>query len=127
MIETFLTSLGYAPEGANGGFSFILLTVLLGGGAAWRTGQAVAKNWGPLWPVIAYTALIAAGIRFLHYALFGGTLLSVPSYLIDFAVLAVIALFAHRISRARYMVEQYGWMFERAGPLSWRDRRPEGT
>jgi hypothetical protein len=76
--------------------------------------------------VIAYSALIAAAIRFLHYALFGGTLLSLPSYLIDFAVLAVIALIAHRVRRTRHMVEQYGWMFERAGPLTWRDRRPSG-
>ncbi len=124
MLETLLTSLGYAPDAANAGFSFVLITLLIGGGAAWRTGQALSESWGPLWPVIGYTALIAAGIRFLHYALFGGALLSFPSFLIDFAVLAVIALVAHRVRRARQMAEQYKWLFERAGPLSWRDRRP---
>jgi hypothetical protein len=121
MLE-FLTSLGYAPDGDAGIFPFLLLTILLGGGAAWRTGQAVAEGWEPLWPVFAYTALLAAAVRFLHYALFGGALLSLPSYAIDFAVLIGIALVAYRVRRTRHMTEQYAWMFERAGPISWRNR-----
>jgi hypothetical protein len=122
MLDSFLTSLGYAPDGTSGAFPFVLLTLLIGGGAAWRTGQAVAQGWGPLWPVTAYTALLAAAVRFLHYALFGGALLSLPSYLIDFAILAVIGLVGHRARRTRHMTEQYAWMFERSGPLTWRDR-----
>lgn len=121
-MESFLASLGYAVDSERGLLPFILLTLLIGGGAAWRTGQAVAQGWGAMWPVAAYTALLAAGIRFLHFALFGGPLLSLPSYLIDFAILAVFALVGHRARRARHMTEQYGWMFERSGPLTWRDR-----
>jgi hypothetical protein len=122
MFEQVLTSLGYADASANAIWHFVLLTLVIGGGAAWRTGQAVAQNWGELWPVVAYTALLAAGIRFLHFALFGGLLLSLPSYLVDFAILAVIAIVGYRVRRARHMTEQYGWMFERSGPLTWRDR-----
>jgi hypothetical protein len=122
MIEQVLTSLGYADAGANAVWHFVLLTLVIGGGAAWRTGQAVAQNWGELWTVVAYTALLAAGIRFLHFALFDGALLSLPSYLVDFAILAVIALVGYRARRVRHMTEQYGWMFERSGPLTWRDR-----
>jgi hypothetical protein len=122
MIEQVLASLGYADASANAIWHFVLLTLVIGGGAAWRTGQAVAQNWGELWPVVAYTALLAAGIRFLHFALFGGLLLSLPSYLVDFALLAVIALVGYRVRRTRHMTEQYGWMFERSGPLTWRDR-----
>lgn len=121
-MESFLASLGYAVDSERGLLPFILLTLLIGGGAAWRTGQAVAQGWGAMWPVAAYTALLAGGIRFLHFALFGGPLLSLPSYLIDLAILAVIALVGHRARRARHMTEQYGWMFERSGPLTWRDR-----
>lgn len=122
MFETFLASLGYADDSAHTVWHFILLTLLIGGGAAWRTGQAVAQGWGALWPVAAYTALLAAGVRFLHYALFGGTLLSLPSFLFDFAVLAVIALAGHRARRTRHMTEQYPWIFQRSGPFIWRDR-----
>ncbi|MCC6776606.1 MAG: hypothetical protein IT537_08220 [Hyphomicrobiales bacterium] len=122
MLESVLTSLGYALPGDASVFPFILLTVLIGGGAAWRTGQAVAQGWGAMWPVAAYTALLAAAIRFLHYALFGGALTSFPSYLVDFAILAAIALVGHRARRTRHMTEQYPWIFERSGPLTWRER-----
>ncbi len=71
---------------------------------------------------VSYVAIIAAAVRFLHYALFGATLLSPQSFLVDFALLAVIALLAYRIRRARQMTEQYAWIFERSGPLTWRDR-----
>jgi hypothetical protein len=121
MID-LLTSLGYAPDGDSGIFPFILITLMIGGGAAWGTGQAVAQSWRSLRLAVAYTALLAAGIRFLHYALFNGPMLSLPSYLIDFAVLALIAIVAHRVRRTRHMTEQYRWMFVRSGPLSWRDR-----
>jgi hypothetical protein len=107
----------------NGLFVFVLLTVVLGGGAAWRTGQAVAEGWGALWPVIAYTLLIAATVRFLDYALFSGPLLSLASLTTDFLILCFFALLGHRARRARHMSEQYPWLFERAGPLGWRLRR----
>lgn len=121
MLESLLTALGYALPGGSL-VPFLLLTLAIGGGGAWRTGQAVAERWGALWPVVAYTALLAAGVRFLHYALFGGDLLSLPSYLVDLAILAAVALLAHRVRRTRHMSEQYPWLFERSGPVTWRDR-----
>lgn len=122
MIEGLLTSLDYALPPGGGVAPFLLLTLAIGGGAAWRTGQAVAEGWTPIWPVLVYTAIIAAAVRFLHYALFGATLLSPQSFLIDTVLLTVVALLAYRIRRARHMTEQYGWIFERSGPLTWRDR-----
>ncbi len=122
MPHAFLTSLGYGGDSVQAVWHFALLTLLIGGGAAWRTGQAVAQGWGAAWPVAAYTALLAAAVRFLHYALFGGILLSLPGALVDFAILAVIALFGYRTRRTRHMMEQYPWMFERTSPLTWRNR-----
>lgn len=122
MIEELLTTIGYDLPPANGGLAFVLLTLAVGGGAAWRTGQAVAQSWGALWPVAAYTALLALAVRFLHFTLFSAPAFSLPSYLIDLAILLVVALVAHRARRARHMTEQYGWLFERTGPLTWRDR-----
>lgn len=121
-MEQLLSSLGYAVVTERGIFPFVLLTLMIGGGAAWRTGQAVAHGWGSAWLAVAYSALLAGAVRFLHYALFGGTLLSLSSYAIDFAILAAIALVGHRARRTRHMTEQYDWKFERSGPLSWRDR-----
>jgi len=121
MLESFLQSIQYARPG-DGTLPFLLLTIALGGGAAWRTGQAVAEGWGAAWPVLAYAALLAAAVRFLHFALFGGYLLSLPSYLLDFAFLTLVALFAHRVRRVRHMTEQYPWIFSRLGLLAWRQR-----
>jgi hypothetical protein len=117
MLETLAEVV--APSGL---FVFLLLTVLLGGGAAWRTGQAVAESWGALWPVVAYTALIAAAVRFLNAALFSGELIAPATFMVDFAILLVFALLGHRLRRARHMSEQYPWLFARAGPLGWRRR-----
>jgi hypothetical protein len=101
---------------------FLLLTVLLGGAASWRAGQAVAQSWQPVWPVIAYALLLAFAARFLHYALFSGPLLSLPHLALDFAVLVSVGLLAHRVRRTRHMTEQYPWLFRKVGPLSWRSR-----
>ena len=55
---------------------FVLLTLILGGGAAALTGRAIAATWRPWWHVVPLTLLLGAAVRFLHFALFGGTLLS---------------------------------------------------
>ncbi|MFA5951120.1 MAG: DUF6867 family protein [Hyphomicrobium sp.] len=123
MLEGLLSLVGYETAGPNGVYVFLLVTILLGGGAAWRTGQAVAQSWSPGWPLIGYTGLLAAAVRFLSFALFGGPLLSLPSYVIDFAILLALSYLGHRAHRAHQMTLQYAWAFEPATPLSWRPRK----
>jgi hypothetical protein len=41
---------------------------------------------------------------------------------IDAAVLMLIAAFAFRLTRARKMVSQYPWLYERVGVFGWRSR-----
>ncbi len=101
---------------------FIGITVVLFGGAAFLMGQALADTWRPVWQNVAYGAILACGDRFLGFALFGGKLLSVPGYLVHAAVLIGISLFAYRVTRARRMVVQYPWLYERAGLFGWRDK-----
>jgi hypothetical protein len=103
------------------------LTVCLMGFAAFMTGQAIAVTWKPAWHCLAYALLLGLGDRFLAYALFGGHLLSLAAYLIDTTTLFGIALLAWRLGRVRKMVSQYPWLYERAGPLSWRAKTPPGA
>ena len=103
---------------------YLGLTVCLMGFAAFMTGQATAVTWKPAWHALVYALLLGLADRFLAYALFGGSLLSLAAYLIDTATLAAIALLAWRLGRARKMVSQYPWLYERAGPLAWRSRTP---
>jgi len=101
---------------------FLLVTVFLGGGAAWLTGRAVAITWRSLWKLLVYVALLTCAVRFIHFALFGGTLLSPYFFLVDFVILLALANLGYRLTRTIQMVSQYSWLFERASPLSWRRR-----
>lgn len=102
---------------------FIGVTLILFGGAAWLTGHALAATWRPIWQAFIYGALLAAVDRFLIYALFEGELLALAPYLFHTAVLIAIALVAYRLTRARRMVRQYPWLYERAGAFGWRPVR----
>ena len=116
-----LISLAY--EG-NPFWVFVLLTVVIGGGASALTGRAVAATWRPWWHVIPLTLLLGAAVRFLHFALWGGTLLSLPYYAIDTAVCLVCGLLGFRLMRVEQMVTSYGWINERARLFNWRRRPP---
>src|SRR3712207_4139849 len=101
---------------------FALVTVLMGGWAAWMTGRAMAITWQPYLLCVGYLLLLAGAIRFIHYALFEGTLLSLHYYLVDALVILTIGLIGFRHTRARQMARQYPWLFVRLGPLTWRER-----
>ena len=115
--------LGYLYEGGeNTWWVFLLVTLAMGGSAAYVSGRAIAQTWRPFWHVPIYMLALAAVVRFFHFALFEEPLLAPNSYLVDFAVTLVAASLGYRVVRARQMVTQYGWLFRRAGPLGWRAR-----
>ena len=102
---------------------FVLVTVVLGCGAAWLTGRAVAGTWRPWWQVVAYSFILGAAVRFIHFALFGGTLLSPHYYPVDTLFCFGAAALGFRVERARQMVTQYRWINVPGGLLRWR-RKP---
>ncbi|MBV2144787.1 hypothetical protein KUG47_14905 [Falsochrobactrum sp. TDYN1] len=99
---------------------FFLITCLLGGWAAWMTGRACAQTWRPYWMLLVYLVPLGATVRFIHYALFEGTLLSLHYFLVDVIVLVIIGTVGFRYTRTKQMVHQYNWLYEKASPLSWR-------
>jgi hypothetical protein len=99
---------------------FLLVTIALGGGAAWLTGRAIALAWLPWWLVIGFMLLIGAAVRFLHMSLFGGTLSSPYFYGVDTAFCLVFGLAGFRVTRVSQMVTCYGWINRREGLLRWR-------
>ena len=108
----------------EGSFSvFLLVSVILGGGAAFLAGRAIAETWRPWWQVVAYSLILGAAVRFFHFSLFSGTLLSGHYYLIDSAVCMAFGFLGFRAARAAQMVTQYRWINEPHGLLRWR-RRP---
>jgi Domain of unknown function (DUF6867) len=103
---------------------FILVTVLLGGGASALAGRAVAATWRPWWQVVVYMLILALAVRFFHFSLFGGTLLSPHYYLVDSAICMAFGFLGFRTARAAQMVRQYRWINEPDGPMRWR-RKPQ--
>jgi hypothetical protein len=103
-------------------FTFILITLILGGLGAWATGRAMAQTWRPIPMLLPYMVFLTAGVRFLHYALYwrlGESLLSVHYFIVDYAWLMIVGSLGYRAMRAAQMATQYSWAYERMG-LNWR-------
>src|ERR1700726_1078775 len=79
---------------------FLLVTVILGGGAAALAGRALAATRRPWGQNVAYMLILAAAVRFFHFALFGGTLLSLHYYAVDSAVCLAFGFTGFRAARA---------------------------
>ena len=105
---------------------FLLVTVFLGGGAAWLAGRAIAGTWRPWFQVPLYALLLGAAVRFIHFALFGGTLVSPYYFLVDTFVCFAFAALGFQATRARQMSTQYAWLNQRKGWLGWQPRASAG-
>jgi uncharacterized phage infection (PIP) family protein YhgE len=101
-------------------WTFLLLTCVLGGAAAFATGRAIALTWRPFWQALAYTLPLTAAVRFLHYALFGEDILAVGPAFLTLVILLAIAAIAFRLRQSQQMVRQYPFAFVPAGPFAWR-------
>ncbi len=90
-------------------WSFVGLTLVLGGAAAFVSGRALASTWRPPGLIAPVALLLEGAVRFLHYALAGeGT--SVAQALFGAVVLAAFAGAGFVLTRRRQMARQYGWL-----------------
>lgn len=103
-------------------FNVLLFNIVLIGPASFAAGHAVALTWRPWGQIVFYTGLLAATLRFLDYALGGGVLWSVGGFVLGWAVQLALGAFAYRLTRARLMVRQYPWLYQRKGLLGWEER-----
>ncbi len=83
MLHTILT--GQASIGLVVLFVFCLAV-------AWATGRAAARSWEPALKAAAYLLLLTVAIRFLHMALYHGTMSDPVEYVIDAAIALVVGL-----------------------------------
>jgi hypothetical protein len=101
---------------------FLLVTCFLGGGAAWMTGRATAQNWQPLPALFCSILGLGIAVRFIHHAMFDGTMFSLKYYAVDTSVLMIIGFVSFRFQRTWQMAIQYYWLYERTGLFTWRSR-----
>ena len=99
---------------------FLLVSVVMGGGAAWLAGRAIAAD---LAAVVACGALHAdpRARRALHpFRAVRRSSCRPHYYLVDTAVCLGFGLIGFRLMRVRQMVTRYGWLNDRAGLFGWR-------
>lgn len=91
------------------------------------TGQGLAETWRPRWMIVLYGVLLALGARLSMLVLFSRHAGGLGREAIEFVVLSVIiagcTALAFRLTRARTMVRQYPWLYERNGLFSWREKQ----
>lgn len=119
-LSTFLHF--FYEEGSSG--IFLLVTIIFGGGAAWLSGRAIALTWRPAWQIFVYCLILGGAVRFIHFSLFGGTLLSAHYYLIDSVFCMGFGFLGFRTARVAQMVSQYRWINRPDGPFRWRRQTP---
>jgi hypothetical protein len=101
--------------GENGLWVFAVVTIAIGGGAAWATGKALAETWRPFWQLPLYVLLLTSAVRFLHMALFDELMVSARNFAVDALVIGALAYAGHRMARARTMARQYPWLADVTG------------
>ena len=103
-------------------FEFVLMTVVLFGWCSYQLGKAMANTWQSISLMIFYVFLLTAFDRFLLFALFEQELLSILMFLFDFIVLSLISMTSYRITKIRYMVNQYPWKYQKTGFFSYKNK-----
>ena len=103
---------------------FIGMTLVVMGGGAILTGQALANTWRPARQVLFYGVPLAIASRFLSLALFqGDPFFHMGRWLygsaIDYLCLVAYGLLAYRVTRVWRMAQQYPWLVRRTGLFTY--------
>ena len=90
-------------------WTFLALTLVIGGAGAFVTGRTMAHTWRERWKAVVYMVPLSAAVRFLHYALFDEPS-DLAHALPTFALLTAFALAGFALARRRQMAQQYPWL-----------------
>jgi len=104
-------------------FQVLFVTFVLGAGCALLAGRGIALTWRSIWVVVAAMIPMGLAVRFVHFALFNETLWQPKTYLLETAILMIVAGLSFQRTRALQMVRQYYWLYEFNTPLGWRLRQ----
>ncbi len=95
------------------------------------TGQALAESWRPAWQIALYGVLLSLGARLSMLVLFSRYVGGPAQEVVEFVLLAVViagcTALAFRLTRARTMVTQYPWLYQRHGLFGWREKGSAGS
>ena len=102
--------------------AFIFFTIVLGGLGGIATGRAFAGTWRSVLLMPLALIVMAAFVRFLHYALAGEDLTSLQFFVVSLLFVGLGGAYGYRSRRADQMTRQYPWIFTKSGPLGWSEQ-----
>ena len=104
---------------------FVLVTIILGGGAATAGRPRHSRNLAAVRGRLSRYGFVLAGPYDLSIsACYGGTFLSFHYYLVDAIFCMLFGLFRLQGRPRIQMVTQYRWLNEPDGPMRWRRKMP---
>jgi hypothetical protein len=109
-------------ENVSGWIQFVVFTLILGCGAAFLAGRALASGWESLGLLVFYMVLFTFGLRFLDYALFESNMFSLKYYVTHGLLVLAAALLGYRLKRVSQMITQYPWLYEKSGAFGWKNK-----
>lgn len=99
---------------------FVLVTLVMGGAAGFSTGKAIAQTWRPGWHLVASALALGVAVRFIHYALFDASLVTLQFYVIDTLLVLLAGFAGFRLTRVKQMSGRYRWLYEATSAFTWR-------
>ena len=102
--------------------AFVFFTIILGTLGGIATGRAFAGTWRSVTVMPLALIVMAAAVRFLHYALAGEDLTSLQYFVVSLVFVTAGGAYGFRARRAEQMTRQYPWIFAKSGPLGWSDK-----
>ena len=107
------------PNSSYGLFVFLGLTVILGGMMCKTSGEALAKQWRPMWQILPVGFFLALILQFLHYALFYENILVLQFLMVKFCVAIIFIGYGYVRMRREQMIKQYSFRFIKKGYFLW--------
>jgi len=101
-------------------YIFILVTLIMGGATGFSTGKAIALTWRPGLHLVVSALGLGFGVRFIHFALFGASFLTLQYYTIDTLLVLLAGFAGFRLTRVRQMTTRYRWLYRATGPFGWK-------
>ena len=105
-----------APYGI---FTFVLLTLVLGGLARWATGRAMAQTWRPCGDACALHGLSRRRRAVPSLCALRRAVAVADSLYNAASSCMAVGVLGYRAMRATQMATQYSWAYDRSG-LNWR-------
>lgn len=92
---------------------FLFLTIFFSGWSSFQIGKNISYNWLNKNMIFFYILLLTLVNRFIHFALFDSSFITIKYLISDYLILLSISFLSFRITRVNYLEKQYPWKYKK--------------